>query len=322
MSLWPELVAFAGSADRAKHLVRDGIYRRVLRNAYVLADVPDDAMTRLAALTRVVPPGVVVSHWAALWAHGLDVLRRDAAGAELIDLTTGRGLRLADRCGLRRHSALVDDEDLCEHNGLLIVSAARAFVDVARTYGLVEGVACGDAALRAGLTTLDRIEASVERAGGLRWVTRARAGVEHLEPRSESLMESRLRVGFVLAGGPRMPAQIDLYDDLGGHRGRADLFLDGVAVEYDGRQERLLRPKFAHDRQRGNGLADLEVEVRRFSADDIYRRSAASRLRTLTAALEIASRRTRPRLRFGEDTLRAPRLRPLATRAEGAARAA
>lgn len=322
MSRWPELVALAGSDDKVKHLVRDGIYRRVLRNAYVLADVPDDARTRLAALSAVVPPGVVVSHWAALWAHGLDVLQRDAAGVDLIDLTTGRGRRLADRHGLRRHSALVGDEDLCEHDGLLIVSAARAFVDVARTYGLIEGVACGDVALRAGLTTLDRIEQSVDRAGGLRGVTRARAGIGHLEPRSESLMESRLRIGFVLAGGPRMPAQIDLYDDMGVHRGRADLYLDGVAVEYDGREERLLKPRFAHDRQRGNGLADLEVEVRRFSANDVYRRSAQSRLRTLTSALEIARRRTRPRLRFGQDTLRAPKLRPLATRAQRVDRAA
>ncbi len=193
MSLWPELVAFAGTADKARLRVRDGIYRRVLRNASVLADVPDTPDTRLAALHRVVPPHVVLSHCTALWALGLDVLPRDADQVDLLDLTTARGLRLAPRPGVR-------------------------------------------------------IDAAVDRAGGLRWVSRAREAVPHLEARSESLMESRLRVGFVLAGGPRMHAQVDLYDEERRHRGRADLFLDGVAVEYDGRAERLLRERFGGDR--------------------------------------------------------------------------
>lgn len=183
-------------------------------------------------------------------------------------------------------------------------------------------MACGDAALRAGATTLDRIEAAVDRAGGFRWVSRAREAVPHLEARSESLMESRLRVGFVLAGGPRMNAQVDLYGDDGEHCGRGDLFLDGVAVEYDGRAERLLRARFGSDRQRGNGIADLEVEVRRFSSDLYYKTTAAARLATLQRALVIAQGRNRPRLRFGPDTLPRPVMSPRPTVAEAVRRAA
>lgn len=322
MSAWAELVAFAGSADKARALVRDGVYRKVLRDAYVLADVEDSTATRLAALRRTVPSGIVLSHWTGLWVLGLDVLPRDRADVELLDLTTDRGLRLARRQGVRTHSALVTDEDLCEVGGLRFVSAARAFVDVARSYGVVEGVACGDAALRAGATTVDRIEAALDRAGGLRWVTRAREALGHLDGRSESLMESRLRVGFVLAGGPRMPAQVDLYDEDGRHRGRTDLFLRGVAVEYDGRKERLERERFGADRARGNDLADLEVEVRRFSADLYYKTTPGQRLAVLHRALAVAEGRSRSRLRFGRDTLPLPALRPLPTVAEGLPRAA
>jgi hypothetical protein len=322
VSRWAELTAFAGSADKGRALLRDGTYRRVLRDAFVLGDVPDSPETRLAALRRVVPEGVVLSHWTALWVLGLDVLPRARDKVDLLDLTTGRGLRLARRPGVRTHSALVTDGDLCEVEGLRLVSAARAFVDVARSYGVVEGVACGDAALRAGATTVDRIEAAVDRATGLRWVSRVRDAMRHLDARSESLMESRLRVGFVLAGGPRMTAQVDLYDEDGRHRGRSDMFLRGVVVEYDGRKERLERARFGSDRARGNDLADLEVEVRRFSADQYYKTTPGQRLAVLHRALAVAEGRRRSRLRFGPDTLPAPRLRPLPTVAEGLPRAA
>lgn len=319
---WCEVVAVCGSRERARRMVREGVYRKVFHDAYVLSDVPDDVHTRAAALRKVLPEDVALSHWGALWALGLDVLPRDKQGVDILDVTVTRGRHLLARPGVRPHCALVTDEELCDIEGLLVVSAARAFVDVARSLGVVEGVACGDAALRAGATTMELIEEAVERAGALRWVTRAREAVPHLEPRSESLMESRLRVGFVLEGGPRMHAQLDLYDDVGAHRGRGDLFLDGVLVEYDGREERLKREKFTHDRRRGNSVADLEVEVRRFSADDYYKTSAVVRLDTLRRALAIARGRTRPRLRFGSDTLPRPKLRPLPTRADRLARAA
>ncbi|MCU1602745.1 MAG: hypothetical protein JWO22_3454 [Frankiales bacterium] len=314
--VWRELVAIAGTPDKARLLLRDNVYRRVIHNAYVLSDVRDTPEVRLAALRRVVPEHSVVSHWAALWVLGLNVLPRNTDGLEIIDLTVPRGLRLAKRPGLRYHSALMTDADLLIGPEGLVSSSARAFVDMSRSFGIVEGVAFGDAALRAGTTTLDRIAEAVDPAGGLRNITVARTAIDMLEPRSESLMESRLRVGFVLAGGPRLDAQVDLYDEEGTHYGRADLFKDGAAMEYDGRAERLEKLRFVKDRSRGNNISDLEVEVRRFTSDDMFRRTPAQRLMTLMRALEVAARRTRPRLRFGADTLRPPAHRPLPTRGE------
>jgi hypothetical protein len=306
---WRELAETCSSPDAARAAVARGDFRRVLHDAYVRAGTPDDPVTRAAALRRVLPWDVALSHWAALWALGLDVLPRDKNKVEHLDVTVPRGRHLERRPGLRPHCALLPHHELCEVNGLLVVSAERAFVDVARTFGLVEGVACGDAALRAGATTNGLIDAAVEGARALRRVTVARAAVLHLEPRSESLMESRLRVEFVLAGGPRMQAQVDLSDELGTPCGRADLFLDGVVVEYDGRDARLERDRFTHDRRRGNAFANLAVEVRRFSADDYYKVPARQRLRELERALELARER-RPRYTFGRDTLPAPRLSP------------
>jgi len=314
---WSELTSLHRTPDAARAALARGDYRRVLQDAYVLSAVPDDIRTRAAALRKVLPEDVALSHWAALWALGLDVLPRGRDNVDVVDVTVPRGRHLASRPGVRPHCALLPDSELCEIDGLLVVSAARAFVDVARSFGLVEGVAAGDAALRCGATTLPLIAEAITAAAGLRRITVARAAVPHLEPRSESLMESRLRVGFVLAGGPRLRAQVDLYDENGGHCGRADLFLGGVVVEYDGREARLERSRFTSDRRRGNSLANLALEVRRFSADDYYTLSDRQRVRELQRALTIAAER-RPRYCFGPDTLPRPWLAPLPTLAQAA----
>ena len=319
MLRWRELVARAGSPEKAKRLLRQGAWRWAVRDAYVPADLSDEPALRVAVLQAVLPAHAVLSHRTALWVLGVDVLQRErqapgARGAELLDVTVPRGLRCARRPGVRTHSADLPDEELCEIGGLLAVSAARAFVDVARSEPLVEAVAFGDAVLRSGAGSPDQLLAALDRAGGLRHVRRAREVVPHLEPRSESLMESRFRMRLVLGGVPRPDAQLDVYDD-GGHVGRADLHLDGVLLEYDGREARLDRTVFVHERRRQNRMADLGCEIRRFTSADYYRRPAAVVCAEVLRAVEVARGRDRSRLRRGPDTLRPPRLRPLPTRA-------
>ena len=148
---WKGLIAVCGSVEKARRLLRDGVYRRELHDAYVLGTVPESLETKVACLRKVVPPDVALSHWAALWMLGLDVLPRDKGRATLLDLTTDRERHLLARPGLRTHCARLTDDDLYEVNGILVVSAARGVVDVARKFGFSEGVACGDAALRAGV---------------------------------------------------------------------------------------------------------------------------------------------------------------------------
>lgn len=310
---WTELVRRLGSPAKARAAVDSGAWRRVVRDAYVPDDVPDGPAVRVEALQLVLPPHVALSHRTAVWALGVDVLARDRDGRDLLDVTAPRGLHLEPRPGLRVHSALLPDEELCEVGGLLLVSAARAFVDVARSDTLIEAVAFGDAVLRSGAGTLSQFDEALHRAGGLRGIRAARALVPHLEPRSESLMESRLRMRLVLGGVPRPASQLDLYD-ADGHAGRVDLYVKGVVVEYDGREARLLKPIFVHERRRQTRIADLRCEIRRFTSDDYYGRSAASVCADVWRAIEIARGRDRPALRSGPDTLRPARLSPLPTR--------
>lgn len=319
MARWGELVSRAGTPAKARTLLSTGRWRKVLHDAYVPAWVPDEPRTRVAALRVVLPSDVAVSHRAALWLLGLDVL------GPRVDVTVPRGRHLVARPGVAVHSARLEPEELCELDGLLVVSAARALVDVARSEPLVEAVAVGDALLRSGAASSEEVLVVLDRTRGLRGVKAARAVVPHLEPRSESLMESRFRMRLVLGGVPRPQAQWDVYTD-SGHLGRADLHLDGVVLEYDGRDVRLDKAVFVAERQRQTRFAETGLEIRRFTSADVYVRPAAAVCAEVLRAVLQARGRDRSVLRTGPDTLRRPRLAPAPTlvqvRAAAARRAA
>jgi hypothetical protein len=317
--LWSEFVARAGTPWAARRLLADRQVRRVLVGAYVDADAPDTPAVRAAAARRVLPPGVALSGRSAAWALGLDVGPRDGS----LEVTTTRGLHLLARPGLRPRSALLPPSELVDlPGGLLAVSAARAFADVARREPLVEAVAFGDALLRSGAATQDGMRAAVARSRGLRGVVGARRALLLLEPRAESAGESRLRVRLLLAGLRPPEVQVDLYDVSGRHLGRVDLLTDGVALEYDGRAPHEDRRAFVRDRRRQNALVEHGVELRRFSADDVRPGGETALLDTVVRAAALAAGRPAPTVVRGPDTLRPPWLEPLPVRAGGRARAA
>lgn len=313
MLSWGKLVARLGGHDRAERAVADGFYRRVLRNAYVDDVVPDGPLVRATALRQVLPSEAALAGRSALWALGVDVLPDD----ERLDVVTVRGRHLVARPGVRTWSALLPDDELVDlPGGLLAVCAARAVVDVARRERLVEAVAVGDAVLRAGATNVELLALAVERAAGLRGVLAARRMLPHLEPRSESQGESRLRMQLVLGGLPRPQAQVDYYNRAGEHVARADLVLEGAVLEYDGREQRLRKPVFVSDRRRQNALVEAGVELRRYVGADVVDARRAWLCAQVLRAVRAAAKRPAPELVRGADTLRAPRLRPAQTRAE------
>ena len=300
---WSELVRHGGSVARARTLLQHREWWQVCRGAYAPWYVEDGPAVRALALRRLLPRDVALSHRSGLWLLGLDVL------GDVLDVTVDRGRQIDARPRLRTHTARLDDDELCLVAGLLVVSPARAVLDVARCEPLVEAVAVADAALRAGWTTLDGIEVALDRCAGLRGVRSARQVLAHAEPRSESPQESRLRMQLVLGGVPRPVAQHDVYGP-DGHVARVDLWLDGLALEFDGREVHLQPGVFAQERHRQAGLLELEVEVRRYTGVDVYRRSRADLCAEVLRAWEQARRRSRSAVRTGPDTLPRPRNAP------------
>lgn len=309
---WKGLVEAAGGRSQAERVLREKQVWRVMRGAYVGAEHPDGPEVRLAALHQVVPEHAVIGGRTALWALGLPL----GGTPDPVEVVVPRGLHLRPRAGVLARAAALPDDDLVQVGGRRVLSPARVVADVLRRDGVVEGVALGDLALRHGLTTPRLIEASLERAAGLRGVVAARSALAHLEPRSESLMESRLRVRLVLAGLRRPDAQVDLYDEAR-HLGRADLFLDGAVFEYDGFEVHADRRAFVRDRQRQNDMIASGLLVCRFTSEDMHRSDEAL-LRSAQRTLAAAAGRTGSWHR-GRDTLRAPRATPPPTLADRAA---
>lgn len=286
-----------------------GEWWRVVPGAYAPWTAADGPQLRVQALALVLPDGVALSHRSALWVLGLDVL------GDAIDVTAPRGRHLLARPGLRVHTAQLTDDVLVHVGDLLAVSAARAVLDVARSEGLPDAVAVGDAALRSGTTDRARVEAVLAASVGLRGVRRARQAMALLDPRSESAMESRLRTQLVVGGVEHLEVQADLYDG-SVHVARVDLLVEGVVVEFDGREVHLAGRAFVHERRRQSRLLAAGLELCRFTAADVYGRSARDLAGEVLQAVARARRRPPPLLSRGPDTQRPPARWPLPTLSE------
>lgn len=306
---WKELLVRTGSRRAAEWGIAHGEWVRVMRDAYVWADVDVTATVRLAALKRVLPPEVVIAGPAALWLVGA------AEEPDVVDVVVERGRHLLDQPGCRVRSALVPDEHLCVVDGQRVLSAARACADLLRAQPAKDAVVEVDHALRLGVVRLAALEEAVDAASGLRGVARARTSLALVSDRSESPMETRLRLKLVRGGISGLRAQVDAYGQ-DGHIGRFDLWLDGVAIEFDGRTGRSEKPVFYGERMRQTRIAEGDLQLRRYTAHDVYQRPDRVVAGEVLRAVAAAAGRDRSRAWPGPDTLRKPECTPLPTLAE------
>jgi very-short-patch-repair endonuclease len=142
-------------------------------------------------------------------------------------------------------------------------------VDLGGRDPLTEGVVAADLFLHAGLVSIGELRGYVSEHPGTKGIARLRRVVDLAEPKSESAMETRLRMLLVLAGLPRPQVQVSVHDDEGRFLGRPDLFYvrHGLGVEYDGGNH---RDRLVDDNRRQNGLVGAGFRLLRFTAADVY----------------------------------------------------
>jgi very-short-patch-repair endonuclease len=94
--------------------------------------------------------------------------------------------------------------------------------------------------------------------------------LELTEPKTESPMETRLRIVLILAGLPRPEAQVPICDDEGLLLGRPDLLYraERIAIEFDGDNH---RDRLVDDNRRQNRLIGAGFRLLRFTASDVYK---------------------------------------------------
>lgn len=168
---------------------------------------------------------------------------------------------------------------------------AAGVVQLALDQGPMFGVVAGDSALHEGRTTLGELSYIVDRLQGWPHSGRARAMLAHVDARSESVGESRLRVILAMSGIPVVP-QVEL-TGAQGFVARVDLLVEGtnVVVEFDG------RVKYADgdpdvlwaEKRREDAIRSLGYVVVRVVWADLY--DPARLLRRVRSAIAQASPR-------------------------------
>ena len=246
-------------------------WRQVFRTVWVHQSVPDTMELRLSAAKLVIPPAGVLCGLTAAWVRGVDVRRLDD-----VDVHAGfpRGKRIRKRPGLVVCQETLDVSDFHSVDDVAVTTPLRTAFDCLRWLRHPEGVVVADALAHAGLVSVDELAsyfASKKRLRNLRIGERLLALVE---PKSESPMESRLRLLLLDGGLPRPEAQWNVYTSTGAFVGRLDLAYPElrVAVEYDGAFHWEQRRQ---DDRRRAALRALGWVIHVYSSEDVYQRPLA-----------------------------------------------
>ena len=143
----------------------------------------------------------------------------------------------------------------------------EAVVQVAMDHGILQGVVTADAALHRGLISKDQLVVAVAAVAAWARSHRARAMMTHVDPRSESVAESRARFEFNSYGIP-VVSQVVVRRGDGSVIGRGDFGVEGtdIVVEVDGKvkyadgdPEVLWREKRREDEMRAEGKIFVRV---------------------------------------------------------------
>lgn len=147
------------------------------------------------------------------------------------------------------------------------VPIAEALVQLSLDHGIVQGVVSADAALHQNLVTLEELKEAVEAVRTWPKSNRPRAMLTFVDPKCESVAESRARVEF-LTHGIRVVSQVIIRRQDGSVIGRADFIVEGteVVIEVDGKvkyadgnPEVLWAEKRREDEMRAEGKVVVRV---------------------------------------------------------------
>jgi len=243
--------------------LRSGSWPRLGPSTYALSRRSDGPMLKLQAAGCRLPPAGAFSGLAAAWLHGLDV-----EPCNPIDVTVPKGEGVSGRSGMRVSRSRLGADDVVCVQGIRTTSILRTLEDIGRRMSLVEATVVADMALHSGIVELPTFKSWVSTRRGGRGLVNLRLVADHAEPKSESPMETRLRMLLVLAGLPRPEAQVSIHDRKGRFLGRPDLYYAErrLGLEYDGGVH---RDSLAEDNRRQNRLLEEGVRLLRFTAGDL-----------------------------------------------------
>lgn len=257
-------------------LVRGGVVSPLGRGCYAGSHLPPGLATRAGALATVVHPGAVLCRRTAALLLGVD-LSVPGESALPVEVLVPTGVTPPRLAGCRAYQSSVPDADVVELAGVRVTSGTRTALDLARFRPRVEAVVAVDLLAAAGRCTLQDLAAAVTRLAGRRGVRQLGEVLRLADPRSESPMETRLRLILIDGGLPTPQVQYEVYDGDGRLVARLDLAYPQrrLGIEYDGWLYRQDLDRFRYDRRRQNRLFDLGGwRLRRYVDADVLRTPA------------------------------------------------
>jgi hypothetical protein len=240
-------------------------FRRIYPDVFAPAELNVDlALRSRAAYLLVRDRGGVLAGYSAALLLGSDCGPRDAPAEVLVPRYARPHPGLCVRFGRAEPGEVV------EAHGCRMTGPLRTAWDLARRLPLVDAVVAVDALARRGTFRPTELLTSATAHPGARGCRRLPEVVALADPRAESPMESRLRVGLVRAGLPVPAVQYEVRDEYGFVLARVDLAYPGakLAIEYDGAVH-FNRYAAELDRQRDATLAAYGWETLRLGRDDV-----------------------------------------------------
>jgi hypothetical protein len=249
-----------GRGARRRQIVADGL--RVSRGLYLSSAVAPTLAERCGAWSRVLPAGAAFGLETAAELYALPTRRSPTVHAVVPAQKV-----LPQRRGLQMHVRQLEDEDVVDWKGLRITAGEQTYLDLAGRTSAAELVVIGDALLRRGLVSTERLARRLARADRIRGVVRARACAPMISALAMSRPESLMRYWLLSSDLPTPEAQLPVHDRWGREVAHADLGYARwrVALEYEGRQH-AERDQFGRDIDRYSLMAADGWLTLRFAA--------------------------------------------------------
>ncbi|HTR71297.1 MAG TPA: hypothetical protein VMH41_13865 [Mycobacteriales bacterium] len=257
----------AAALGLSRNALQSAQWRHVFREVWVHNALEDNQQLRLDAVRLVLGADAFVCGLTAAWIQGVDAHDRHA---DLVWVGCPIGRRVRRRTGCLVRELEIEDDEIVTVRGVRVTRPLRTAFDCARWLTLVEATVVTDALGHGGKIRARDVSAYIDQRPGWRGVRAARLVVTLMDARSESPMETRLRLLLVLAGLPAPQPQVVVTDAAGRFVARLDLAYPdiGLAIEYDGAWH--WNQRRADDRRR-QAVRDLGWDVVVVSAEDYYR---------------------------------------------------
>ncbi|PWD52095.1 hypothetical protein C8046_17025 [Serinibacter arcticus] len=248
------------------------------------------------AVAQILPPACVFTGVTALRLLGTEVPWQLEKDDRIHVVAPRRGWR-PQRLGVVAHFCAQRSLTTTEVDGVRLTSAAWTWLLLASALDVdVDAmVVLGDSMMRRGsaVETPAELEEAARSTWKMKGIATCREALPLVRPRTDSSMETRLRLLLVHAGLPCPDVNVEVLGSDGAFLALLDLAFARLklALEYDGDLHRTDQGTWRSDVRRREVLRDQGWEVLVFTADDVLRRPDEV-VRRVRRAYDRACRRT------------------------------